>query len=186
MGGGDHRFILDVPTAYLPRTYRPSRTARELSSNVPFVAKLSDFSGAGAGSALAPGVISGTIGWAPENFVRSMFDGTWLNSFSQYAVPLGERFGLEARTVREAKWFPAEVYISASPRRSVMIECAYMVADRPQLCEMWSQSPGEPLVKVSFDEQDLQHWEQIATGTQALMRAWVRPTRTEPDAAVAR
>lgn len=187
MGGSDHRFILDVPDAYLPRTYRPSRTAREVSSNVPFVAKLSDFSGAGAGSALAPGVISGTISWAPENFVKRMFDGTWLNSISQYSVPLGQRYGLEVRTVREAKWFPAELYINSSPRRSVMIECAYMVADRPQLCQMWSQSPGEPLVKVSFNEHDLQHWERMATGTQGLMRAWVRPwTKTGSGSAVGR
>jgi hypothetical protein len=187
MQGSDHRFILDVPTAYLPRTYRPSPTARELASNVPFVARLSDFSGAGTGSALAPGVISGTISWAPENFVKRMFDGTWLNSISQYSVPLGQRFGLEVRTVREAEYFPAELYINSSPQRSVMIECAYMVADRPQLCQMWSQFPGEPLVQVSFDERHLQHWERMATGTQTLMRAWVRPrTATDSNAAVAR
>jgi hypothetical protein len=172
MKGRDHRFILEIPKSYLPRQFSSSSSTPLTAANVPFVARLEDFSGAGAGSALAPGVISGTISWAPDGFVRRSVDGSWLNSLSQYSVPLGKRFGLEARTVREAKYFPAELYVSISPDRDVMIECAYMVADRPQLCVMSSQSPNKPLIRISFDEKHLPQWKRIAAGVGGLLTRW--------------
>jgi hypothetical protein len=172
MQGRDHRFIVEIPEGYLPRRFPFSSGTQLTAASAPFVARLEDFSAAGAGSALAPGVVSGTISWAPDGFVRRSVDGSWLNSLSQYSVPLGKRFGLEARTVREAKYFPAELYVSLSPDQDVMIECAYTVADRPQLCEMWSQSPNKPLVRTSFDEKHLPQWKRISAGVGGLLTRW--------------
>ena len=177
MQGRDHRFLLHVPASYLPAQLRPKPDGSEPISDVPFVAKLTDFSPAGSGSALAPGVISGTVSWAPEGFVRRRVDGTWLNSFSQYNVPLGERFGLEVRTVAEAQYFPAKLYVELRPERQIMIECAYVPADRPQLCEMWSQVPHAPLVTLAFEEKYLPKWKHLADGAHALISRWALPPK---------
>jgi hypothetical protein len=172
MQGREHPFILEVPRSYLPRQYRPPSESAEVVSAVPFVAYLADFSPAGEGRADRPGVISGRISWAPPNFVKRRFDGSWLNSYSQYSVRLGTRFDLEERTVTAARYFPAKLYVGAFRDYAIMIECRYVPADRPQLCEMSSQVTGKPLVQVSFRQTDLADWRRIADGVHALAGRW--------------
>jgi len=170
-GRGD-RFLLDIPRAYIPSRLRRSADTPIAGTAVPFVARIADLSAAGEGSANLPGVFSGTIGWAPADFVQRRVDGTWLNSFSQYSQPLGNRFGLEVRTTREAQYLPAELYVLLSDSQNLMIECAYLPADRPQYCQMWSQKPGAPLVELWFREDDLPRWRAMADGAHRLVDTW--------------
>lgn len=180
MEGRELRFRMRVPRAYLPPQFRPDSEGEVATSRVPFVAKLNGLSPGGEQSANAPGMVSGNAGWAPEDYVKSQVDGSWLNSFSQYAVPAGSRFGLEVRITREHRYLPAELYVSLQPQQAVMIECAYAVADRPQFCQLWSQRPGKPLVELWFREDDLSRWTEMVSGVHELIAKWTANTERDP------
>jgi hypothetical protein len=173
MKGRDHRFVLTIPVEYLPHYFRPKSATPLEAARVPFVAKLADFSPAGSGSALLPGTISGTVSWGPEGMVRQYVDGSWLNSLSQYDQPLGSRFGLEVRTVSEAEYFPAELYVRLEPNVQVFIECKYTPPGRAKWCQLWTQSKGGPVLIISLEKQHLPQWQRISDGSRALVMRWL-------------
>ncbi len=172
MKGQELRFRLRIPRAYLPPKFRPDTQSETSASKVPFIARLTDFSPAGDLSATAPGIVVGNVGWAPEGFVRSRVDGSWLNSFSRYSRAAGTRFGLEMRTLQEHRYVPAELYVSLEQGQQVVIECAYLPADRPQYCQAWSQRSGHPLVELWFREDNLPGWRAMTRRAHELVAIW--------------
>lgn len=172
MKGQDLRFRLLVPRAYLPPKYWPDARSEAATSMVPFIAHLADFSAAGDLSPASPGMVVGTVGWAPEGYVRSRVDGSSLNTWSRYSKAGGTRFGLEMRTPPEHRYVPTELYVSLEPGQQVAIECAYLPADRPQYCQASSQRPGKPLVKLWFREDDLPGWRAMTKRAHQLVAIW--------------
>lgn len=173
--GRDVRFLVELPNAYLPLRYRPGSATPVATPRVPFVAYVRDFSPVEGETASEPGIVSGTIGWAEPGYVRRSVDGSWDNHYSVYTRPGGERFGLEMRLWQDYQWMPAELYVSLSEERQLRIECAFVAApDRPQLCEMAIQRPGQPFVELVFREDDLPSWRRIADQTDEHVRSWLR------------
>ncbi|MEA1013544.1 hypothetical protein [Sphingosinicella sp. LY1275] len=167
------KWRLAFPRAYLPRSIRSETESTLDDVRIPFVARESDFAPAGDISAAAPGIISGIVSWAPETYVSERVDGSWLNSYSKYSIPLGSRFGLEMRETKMAHMHPAKLYVLLTPEQDTMIECDYMPHVNPRFCQMWTKRPRKPAIRVSFHEDRLAHWLRISTGMNNLLEQWL-------------
>lgn len=171
--GVDHRFRIELPTDYLPPSFASEFSTGSTVSGVVFAASLRDFGPAGDARVEKGGVFSGRISWAPDDYVRKRVDGSWLNHFSQYSVPVGEKFGLEVRETTSAAIDSAKLYVSPSSDEDTFIECNYFPShDRPQLCGMQTKRPGKPLLAITILQDNLSQWKNIRDGANRLVDEW--------------
>lgn len=175
--GIDYRFRISLPSDYLPASFLAEFANGSAVSSVVFIASLQDLGGAGNAMVNNGGVFSGRISWAPDDYVRKRVDGSWLNHFSQYSIPVGEKYGLEARETASSTIDPSTLYISLSSQEDTLIECNYFPApDRPQLCGMKTKRPGKPLLSITILQSDLSQWRNIRKGANELLDQWNNST----------
>ncbi len=172
MGGRDHRFLITIPAAYLPAEAGAAGRLPADVSQVRFYADAADFSPTSESPRETPRSVMVSVMWSPDNFVRRRVDGSWLNSFSRYSRPAGSEFGLEVRQELHAPRIPAKLYVALSPAQDLMIECAYLPAARPNLCQMTVKRPRSPLIEIWLDRSQLPRWREISDRAHRLVSQW--------------
>lgn len=172
--GIDHRFQVSLPSDYLPDEFVAEFANGSVVSSVVFISSLRDFSAAGDASVEKGGAFSGRISWAPDDYVRKRVNGNWLNHFSQYSIPIGEKYGMEAWETTSSAIDPSKLYVSLSSEEDTLIECNYFPApDRPELCGMKTKRPGKPLLSVTILQEDITKWKYIRDGANRLLDQWI-------------
>lgn len=165
---------MKVPGSYIEPKMVQDFPSGSYVSAVPFTAAIDTFDGA-ALDWREKHTISGQMSPQSNGYLSRTVDGSWLNYYSAYKVPMGEKFGLEVRMTEAAEFDPRTLYVSLTPDEETTIECIdYPSPDRPQSCGMRTQERGAPYITIGMLQSDLPRWKYIRAGANKLAEEWIK------------
>lgn len=170
---GEARYLVSVPRRYIDLEWLPDplltdERGRIVANAIRFGVKYPSLEP--AKDAWEKGSIRLTIGNMVENGVSKSVDGSWLNHYSQYHVPLPDEYGLK---VRRASFDPldARLYFLLSSDLHVRIKCETNLTDHSRWCVMNAKRPGEPYIGTGFYIAELPRWRERLDRLSALFRS---------------
>lgn len=169
---GEPRYLVSVPRRYIDMEWLPDplltdEEGRIVANAIRFGVKYPSL--APAGDAREKGSIRLTIGNIVEDGISKSVDGSWLNHYSQYHVPLPDEYGLK---VRRADFDPLDtrLYFLLSTDLAVRIKCETNLGDRIRWCVMEAKRPGEPYLGTGFHVAELPRWRERLDRLSTLFR----------------
>lgn len=170
---GELRYLVSVPRRYidgdaLPDPRLTDDQGRIIANAIRFAVKYPSLEP--AEEAWNTGSVRLTIGNITENGISKTVDGSRLNGYSQYNVPLPDEYGLK---VRRADFDPldARLYFLLADDLHVRIKCATNLGDQSRWCVMDAKRPGEAYLQTSFYVNELPHWRERLDRLQTLFQS---------------
>lgn len=171
--GGEPRYLASVPRRYidiewLPNPLLTDERSRIVANAIRFGVQYPSLEP--ASDAWGKGAIRLTIGNMVEDGISKSVDGSWLNHYSQYGIPLPDQYGLK---VRRADFDPLDVrlYILLSRDLDVRIKCTKNRAEHSRWCVMAAKRPGEPYIETGFYFAELPRWRERLDRLRTLFRS---------------
>lgn len=170
----EKRFLVSVPSRYIDNNWLPAPlytddSGRIVANAIRFGVKYPSLEP--ADDPWAKGAIRLTIGNMVEDGISSTVDGSRLNYYSGYSVPLPDAYGLHARKRGEYDPLGNRLFFLVTPELHVRIECKGNVNEKDKWCVFTARRPGEPILETGFYSAELPYWRERLSRLMTLFRS---------------